>query len=248
MARDPLSKDAIEHGTIRGRPRVIVRKLVLGLLFLLFRLRLKQIERVPKGSGALVVANHIHNADPVLLNAAYPEPIHFMCKKEAFGVPVLPLILRWVGAFPVDRGKSDRNAIKRALAALKNGIAVGMFPEGTRSRVFALQQAHPGAGMLALTSGAPIQPVAITGTERLPMNGAKGRAGGELARDPGHGGCQILFGAPFRIPREIDGRKVSADEATEIMMIEIARLLPPDYRGVYADALSHETVRRAQPV
>jgi len=102
--------------------------------------------------------------------------------------------------------------------------------------------------MLALTSGAPIQPVAITGTERLPMNGAKGRAGGELARDPGHGGCQILFGAPFRIPREIDGRKVSADEATEIMMIEIARLLPPDYRGVYADALSHETVRRAQPV
>lgn len=242
--KDPLSKEAIEHGTLRGKSRLVVRKFFVGLFFFLFRLRIKQIERVPHKGGVLMVANHIHNADPLLLCAAYPEPIHFMCKKEAFHVPVLPWILRWVGAFPVDRGKSDRNAIKRALAALNNGIAVGMFPEGTRSNVFALQKAHPGAGMLALTADAIVQPVAITGTERLPMNGAKGTASGDLARNPGHSGCQILYGEPFRIPREIDGRRVNADEATEIMMIEIARLLPEQYRGVYSEALANESVRR----
>ena len=246
--RDPLSKEAIEHGTIRGRWRRILRRPVLWLYFLLFRLRLKHIDNVPTGTGVLAVANHIHNSDPILLCGAYPDPIHFMCKKEAFAYPVFKQALNWVGAFPVDRGKSDRNAIKRALAALNNGIAVGMFPEGTRSPVFALQEALPGAGMLALSAGVPVQPIAITGTERLPMNGAKGKPSGELARDPGHSGSQILFGEPFRIPRTIDGRKVGAEEATEIMMIEIARILPPDYRGVYAERLEAETVRRAQPI
>ena len=244
--KDPLSKAAIEHGTLRGLPRKVVRRIFLGLFSVLFRLRLKKVERVPAGTGVLMVANHLHNADPVLLCTAYPEPIHFMCKKEAFEVPVLPWILRWVGAFPVDRGKSDRFAIKRSLAALNNGIAVGMFPEGTRSRVFSLQRAQPGAGMLALTADAIVVPVAITGTERLPLNGAKGKATGDQARDPGHSGTQILFGEPFRIPKEIDGRRTKADEATEIMMIEIARLLPPDYRGAYAEALANESVRLAR--
>src|SRR3954467_3666074 len=104
---NPLSKEAIEHGTLRGTSRRIVRRPFLWLFFALFRLRLKYVDRVPKGAGSLVVANHIHNADPILLTAAYPEPIHFMCKKEAFDVPVLPWLLHWVGAFPVDRGKSD---------------------------------------------------------------------------------------------------------------------------------------------
>lgn len=232
-ATEGLTKHDLERGTIRGRPRRILRKAVLGLFFLLFRMRLKHVERVPADAGLLVVANHIHNADPILLNAAFPRPLHFMAKKEAFKLAPLRWALHWVGAFPVERGKSDRKAIRRALAALEHGIAVGVFPEGTRSKVFAMQHAHPGAGMLALTSGALVQPVAITGTERLPFNGAKGRAQGELARDPGHSGVQILFGEPFRVQRESDGRKVTAEEATEIIMREIARLLPPDYRGVY---------------
>jgi 1-acyl-sn-glycerol-3-phosphate acyltransferase len=85
--------------------------------------------------------------------------------------------------------------------------------------------------------------VAITGTERLPFNGSKGKAKGELERDPGHSGAQILFGEPFRIPREIDGRRVTAEEATEILMLEIARMLPEDFRGVYAEPLKRSAER-----
>jgi 1-acyl-sn-glycerol-3-phosphate acyltransferase len=239
----------LERGTLRGRSRRIVRFGVLGLFKLLVRLFLSHEERVPADGGVLVVANHLHNADPIMINAAYPRPVHFMAKKEAFLVPVVPFFLRLGGAFPVDRGKADRGAIKRAQATLAAGIPVGIFPEGTRSVTRSLQKAHPGAGMLALVSGVPVQPMVITGTERLPLNGAKGKAtAGVPLPQRDHKGVRILFGEPFRVPREIDGRKVTTDEATEIIMIEIARLLPPDYRGVYAEALERETVRRALPL
>lgn len=211
-------------------------------------MKLVHVERVPAVGSMLVVANHIHNADPVLVNAAFPRPLHFMAKKEVFSVPVVKTFLRWGGAFPVDRGKADRNAIRAAQDRLATGIAVGVFPEGTRSLTRSLAKAHSGAGLLALTSGAPVLPMTVTGTERLPFNGSKGKIpGGAPRQDPGHNGVRILFGEPFLVPREIDGRRVSSDEATEIIMIEIARLLPLDYQGVYADTLRNETHRRALP-
>lgn len=245
----PSTADEIERGTLRGRPRRVVRVCLLALFRLLVRLRLEGVELVPAEGAVLVVANHVHNADPVLLCTAYPRPLHFMAKKEAFGYAIFRFFLRTSGAFPVDRGKSDRNAIRHAQARLNAGIAVGIYPEGTRSPTRSLQRAHPGAGMLALVSGAPIQPVVITGSERLPLNGKKGKlAPGESWPDAGHRGVRITFGPPFVVPREIDGRKVTADEATEIIMVELARMLPPDYRGVYADALAAETTRRALPL
>jgi 1-acyl-sn-glycerol-3-phosphate acyltransferase len=239
----------VEQGTLRGRPRRIVRVFVLALVRLLAGVRLQHVERVPADGGILVVANHMHNADPVLLNAAYPRPLHFMAKKEVFTNRFLRFFLRAGGAFPVDRGKSDRAAVRRAQATLAAGIALGMFPEGTRSAARSLQQAHSGAGMMALLNGVPVQPVAITGTERLPLNGSKGKLPeGVVAPDPGHKGVRILFGEPFVIPRQIDGRKVTTDEATEIIMVELARLLPPAYRGAYAGTLANETTRRALPL
>jgi len=237
----------VERRTLRGGPRRVVRRTLLTLLRIVIGMRLVHVERVPRQGGVLMVANHLHNADPVLISAAFPRPVHFMAKKEAFHVPILPQILRMAGAFPVDRGKADRSAIRRALLVLEQGVAVGMFPEGTRSLTRSLQRAHAGAGMIAVTAGVPIMPIAITGTERMPMNGAKGKAmAGKPMPEPGHEGVRVLFGETFTIPREIDGRKVTATEAAEIIMVEIARLLPPDYRGVYAETLDNELVRRAR--
>jgi 1-acyl-sn-glycerol-3-phosphate acyltransferase len=56
--------------------------------------------------------------------------------------------------------------------------------------------------------------------------------------DPGHKGVVVRFGEPFVVPRELNGKRLSADEATDLMMIELARMLPPDYRGVYADRVT----------
>jgi 1-acyl-sn-glycerol-3-phosphate acyltransferase len=238
--RGRQSPPDFERYTIRGRPRRLLRAFLLAVLRLVLRLRVVHAERAPAGA-VLVVSNHLHNADPVLTNVAYPYPIHYMAKKEVFGIPVIKWVLRWAGAFPVDRGKADRSAIRRAEAALARGIAVGMYPEGTRSVTRALATPHAGVGLIALRNDVPILPVVVTGTERLPFNGAKGRAQASLPMpDPGHEGVRILFGEPFRLQREVDGRKVTADEATERIMLEIARLLPPDYRGVYAERLGIE--------
>jgi 1-acyl-sn-glycerol-3-phosphate acyltransferase len=243
--------EQLERGTLHGWRRRAVRTFVLGLLRLVIRVKLVHLERVPATGGVLVVANHLHNADPILTNAAYPRPLHYMAKKEVFGSPIFSWFLRKGGAFSVDRGKADRNAIKSAQARLAAGIAVGIYPEGTRSPTRSLQKAHSGAGMLALAAGVPVQPVVITGSERLPLNGSKAKQAAAAGlpwprRD--HTGVRILFGEPFFIPREIDGRRITSDEATEIIMVEIARLLPPDYRGVYRDALAAESTRRAQPL
>lgn len=238
----------LERHTLRGWPRRIVRGLLYGFLWLVIGFRIKHLERAPRGA-VLVVSNHLHNADPVLTAIAFPRSVHYMAKKEVFGIPVIRKILPIVGAFPVDRGKADRSAIRRAEAALAQGIAVGLFPEGTRSVTRALQPALSGAGLLALRTGAPVLPIVVTGTERLRLNGQKGRLQSSAPMpDPGHRGVRIHFGEPFLVPREIDGRRVSTDEATEVIMIEIARLLPPDYRGVYAEPLARETTRRAAPL
>jgi 1-acyl-sn-glycerol-3-phosphate acyltransferase len=232
--------------TLRGRPRSVVRAVVLFLFRPLFRLNIERVETVPPEGAMLVVSNHLHNADPILTTAAFPRSIHNMAKKEAFAVPGLSPLLRFFGTFPVDRGKADRNAIRRAEGALQQGIAVGMYPEGTRSVTRSLQPAHSGAGLLALKTGVPVLPLVVTGTERLPFNGKKGKLqASSKMPEAGHKGVRIYFGDPFVIPRTIGERKISSDEATEIIMVEIARLLPPDYRGVYADALANETERRA---
>jgi 1-acyl-sn-glycerol-3-phosphate acyltransferase len=227
-----------------------LRAALLAMLRLVLRLRVEGLDRVPATGPVLVVSNHLHNADPILNVIAFPRPVHYMAKKEAFGFPLFRWVLRWGGAFPVDRGKADRAAIRRAEATLAHGIAIGIFPEGTRSLTRALQPAHAGAGLLALRSGAPVLPMAITGTERLPFNGAKGRVQAQVPlSDPGHRGVRIRFGELFKVPAQLDGRRVTPEEATEIIMVEIARLLPPDYRGVYAERLSAEGgCRRAEPV
>jgi 1-acyl-sn-glycerol-3-phosphate acyltransferase len=241
-------KPDIGRYTLRGRPRRLVRGLLYALFWVLIRFRIEHVERTPATGPVIVVSNHLHNADPILTEVAFPRSVHYMAKKEVFGVPVVRSIVRWVGAFPVDRGKADRSAIRRANTALQQGIPVGLFPEGTRSPNRALQRAHSGAGLLALSSGAPVLPLIVTGTEKLPFNGKRGRIQAQLPMPvSGHTGVRILFGEPFLIPRQNDGRKVTSDEATEIIMIEIARLLPPDYRGVYADLVDQETARRAIP-
>lgn len=225
----------MDDGRLDGRPFRIVRRILLIILTPLLRLRIEGLEHVPTTGPVLVVANHLHNGDPIILSVALPRPLHYMAKKELFSIPIVRPIIRKVGAFPVDRGKADRSAIRHAEAVLADGIAVGMFPEGTRSITRALRKAHPGAGLLALRFGCPVLPAVITGSERLPGNGAKAkRQDDQPEPQSGHRGVRVRFGPPFTIPREVNGAKVSVDQATDQMMRRLATMLPPDYRGEYA--------------
>lgn len=224
----------IDHmeGKLQGVWFTIARFALLAICRVVLRMKIVGIENVPREGGVLVVSNHLHNADPLLVSVACPRPLHYMAKKELMGIPVLSRVIRFGGAFQVDRGKADRQAIVTATEKLQQGIAVGMFPEGTRSVSRRIERVLPGAGLIALRGNAPILPAAIVGTERLPGNGAKQlRPGEHEAR--GWWKVTVTFGEPFTLELKDDGKRMSPDEAINAAMTQVAALLPESYRGIY---------------
>ena len=88
----------LTRGTLRGIPFRIVRAILLAILVPVLRLKIEGLEHVPQTGAVLLVGNHLHNADPVLVSVAFPRPLHFMAKKELFPIPVIGPIIRRVGA------------------------------------------------------------------------------------------------------------------------------------------------------
>ena len=203
------------------------------------------VSNIPPFGPLLYVSNHLHNLDPGIEFYAFTRPLNFMGKQELFETPVVRQISEASGGFPVDRGKFDREALRQAEDRLEKGLTVGIYAEGTRSVTGALTEAKAGVGLIALKTGAPVLPVAITGSERLPFNGSKGDTAEVHSGD--RPGVHIAYGEPFYLPRTVDGKKISAAEATDIIMLEIARLLPESYRGVYAEKLAAQEHRLIIP-
>jgi 1-acyl-sn-glycerol-3-phosphate acyltransferase len=228
-------------GTLHGRPRIILREIVLAVLRPLLSLRLTGVENVPCDGPLLVASNHLSNADPIILEAAFPRPLFFLGKSELFRNPFFRWILHRFGGIPLERGTADRAAIRRARAVLEQGIALGIYPEGVRSKTAALLKGLPGAGLIAMQSNAPVLPVAIYGTEFFPVNGdMPPRRPKDLPR-----GVTVHFGSPIRIPGRVDGKRVTAEEATRLIMVRIAELLPERYHGFYgSDGSLQEKVPR----
>jgi len=201
-----------------------MKALMLGLTWW----RVEGKEKVPRQGPLLVVANHLNIIDPPLLSASVPRRIMFLAKKELFN-PRTPgsLFVRAFGAFPVRRGELDRRALKWSLQVLRDGGALGMFPEGTRSPNAQLTPAFPGSALIALRSGAPILPVAISGSEKV-------NSLVNILRRPR---VKVTIGEPFSLPR-VEGRVSKAElaRAAEFIMRQIAQLLPPSYRGVYGNS------------
>jgi 1-acyl-sn-glycerol-3-phosphate acyltransferase len=224
-------------GTLHGEPRAVLRRIVLAILRPLLRLRIIGESSVPAKGPLLVVSNHLSNADPILLEAAFPRPLFFMGKAELFDIPPFRWLLRRFGGFPVERGTADRAALRHAVTVLGQDIALGIYPEGGRSHTGALVRGLPGAGLVALQSQAPVLPVAMTGTEYFPVNGdIPPRRPRSVPR-----GVTVRFGEPFLVPTRVDDRRVTPDEATRLIMTRIAELLPERYRGVYAQDLTTGT-------
>jgi 1-acyl-sn-glycerol-3-phosphate acyltransferase len=182
-------------------------KFVAGsILKPLYRIEVKGVEHFPKDGGVLVCANHIDNLDPPTVGVTSPRPIHFMAKAELFRVPVLNYIITKLGAFPVKRGMSDREALKKGLAVLREGNVLGLFPEGTRSKTGELGKGLAGAGFFALRTEAHVVPCAIIGPYK-PFRRVK-----------------VVYGKPLSM-RELKERKASAEEATEYIMSHIKKLI-----------------------
>ena len=172
----------------------------------LFRIQTIGTESFPKDGGVLICANHIDNLDPPVVGLTSPRVIHFMAKEELFHVPILKQILPTINVFPVKRGMSDKGALKKGLKLLKEGEVLGLFPEGTRSKTGELGKGLAGAGFFALRTNAAVVPCAIIGPYK-PFRKLK-----------------VVYGKPIDFSQYRE-QKISPEEATEVIMDEIRKLI-----------------------
>ncbi|MBI5103542.1 MAG: 1-acylglycerol-3-phosphate O-acyltransferase [Solirubrobacterales bacterium] len=145
----------------------IVRALLQPFFHVYFRMSRIGREHVPQEGPVILAANHRSFLDPFVIATLARRPIYFVAKKELFKHPVVAWLLTCLGAFPIDRGNGDEDAMATAREILERGDGVLIFPEGTRIRPGGLAEPRRGVGRLALETGAPVVPVAVIGTEAV---------------------------------------------------------------------------------
>jgi 1-acyl-sn-glycerol-3-phosphate acyltransferase len=145
----------------------VVRGLFQPFFHAYFRMRRMGMEHVPTSGPVIFAANHRSFLDPFVIGTLTRRPVYYVAKKELFAHPVVGWLLSRLGAFPIDRGAGDQQAMDTARMILERGDCVVIFPEGTRTRPGPLGQPRRGVGRLALQTGAPVVPVAVLGTEAI---------------------------------------------------------------------------------
>ncbi len=183
------------------------------------------MEHLPKEGAVLLAGNHISWLDPIFLacwlTPATGRAVNWMGKAEAMRWPLVGAFLRVNGVFGVRRGTADLEAFRLAEGVLRDGNVLGIYPEGTRSPDARIGKFRDGVALLALRSGAPVLPVAVSGTERLWPRGAL------LPRRAGS--IRMVIGAPLRFTYP-KGERPELSLVAEQIRAAVADLLPDQYR------------------
>jgi 1-acyl-sn-glycerol-3-phosphate acyltransferase len=235
----PSAKPVLtEEQILRSDITPMIRWTALGTRFVarcFTRVRIDgDTDAIPHEGPVILAANHISNADAVLIGAFLTprlgRRIHWLGKKEMFDWPIVGYIARNGGIIPVDRAAADVEAFRVARRVLDAGHVLMVFPEGTRSPTGELQPPKDGLSMLALRTNATIVPIGISNTDRVWPKGRPFPLPGRHAT--------MRIGQPFRvadlIPPELD-RKAAKGLATTLIMRRIAALLDRRHRGTYGD-------------
>jgi 1-acyl-sn-glycerol-3-phosphate acyltransferase len=229
----PIKGGIIKRGLRRPTSKIsfkIVRPLVEGALRSAIRLKIEGKENLPPSGPIIAVFNHLNLIDPPLhIISILPRDSIVMAKEELFfywPIPAFRILMDVAEAYPVRRRGTPEErqmAMKYAEEVLAKGLLFGIYPEGTRSKAGCLKEAYHGCALIALSTGAPLIPVSIRGTERL-------KGIGWLTRPK----VTITFGKPFTLPPVKGEPNVKQlKELTEYIMGKVAAILPPEYRGIY---------------
>ena len=142
----------------------IMRLIARMVTTLAFDLKVYGIHHVPANGGVMIVSNHQSNIDPPAIGCQIPRMTHYLAKSELFKTRFSNWINRQMGAFPVRMGEGDIGAIRESIRRLKEGSALVLFPEGSRTWQGDLQKLQPGVGLIAKKAGVPIVPCVIDGS------------------------------------------------------------------------------------
>ena len=208
--------------------RRFLKRLARFVLALLTRMEVEGAENIPAKGPLLVVVNHFHFADPVVVLATMPGLIEFIGDETT---PNAPAFLSWMrklwGYILIHRGAASHDGLRKAVRLLKMGGVLFIAPEAG-SWATVLRPARPGVSFLAAQSGASILPVGLIGLNDIFPSLWRGRRATVIVR----------FGQPFG-PLQATGRgkerRAQLDAIGDEIMQQIAQLLPPEQRGYYSD-------------
>jgi len=205
----------------------VANLIIRALTALICRIEADQLEKVPHRGPLIIVTNHINFLEaPILYTRLVPRPMTAFAKVETWNGAFMAWLFNLWNIIPIKRGEPDRKALRAGLTALKNGQILGFAPEGTRSNDGRLLKGKPGVVMMALLSGAPLLPVIHYGSEKYRCNFK------HFKRTD----VKIIVGKPFTLnPGDQKVTRAVRKQMTTDIMVQMAKLLPPAYRGEYSD-------------
>jgi 1-acyl-sn-glycerol-3-phosphate acyltransferase len=211
----------------------LAQKIFAVLGWVLLRQEVRGRENLPAQGAYLLAFNHLSMVDAPLLLIHVPRQMVGMMTDKYAQSPFIGWLANLMGALWVARGEADLNAIKASLGHLRSGGILAISPEGTRSPSSQLLKAKTGVAYLATRTGVTIVPAGLAGTEKVFDNVRR------LRRTP----VKLIFGEPFTLPADSRAKSEKLEEYTDVIMRRIAALLPPEYRGEYADAVALSQAR-----
>ena len=207
----------------------LLRLVCRVILRMMAQINLQNMDRVPSGGGCLAVSNHLGRLDAILaIVLSDRDDIILMIAEKYRAYWFWRWMVRKLDALWLDRYNPDIRALREVQKRLKAGQIAAIAPEGTRSPSAQLQPGKPGVAYLAAKTGVPIIPMSIVGTEDKEVV--------RRLRRFRRLDITIRTGEPFSLPpMPRQNRDEFLQQSTEEIMCRIAALLPPLYRGVYAD-------------
>lgn len=212
----------------------LAMSLVRSVTGLICRIDDAQLAQVPAQGPLIIVTNHVNALEvPIIYTRLQPRKVHGLVLARRWENPILRWAFDATESIPLYRGEPNPEALRKALGLLQAGRILIISPEGTRSGNGRLQQAHPGAVLLAVRSQAPLLPVVYYGSECYKENLAR------LHRTDFH----MVVGKPFYLDTHGDSLDPHVrQQMTDEIMYQLAAILPAEYRGIYSD-LSKATRR-----
>lgn len=186
-------------------------KVILLIYYKVFyRVEIKNKELFEDSKGRVISGNHLSNHDSVIFFPFFKNKIRFIAKEEIFKVPLLRTFAKSTGAIPVKRGTFDRQCINEAIKSLREGLNVGIFPEGTRSKDPSLKlgEVHNGVSLISTRAGAEVLTFAIIPDKKFRLFSK----------------IKIVFGEVINT-QYLKEQGLKHDEITKIIMVSIEKII-----------------------
>lgn len=216
------------------RRRLTRRALRLLMRFLVaarVQLTARGLKNFPASGPALIAINHLGDADiGVVLSQLQTLEVDPLAASNLYDIAALRIFAEPYGVIWLHRGRPDRRALNCAFESLRRGRFVTIAPEGRESVIGGLEQGLHGAAFLALRADVPLVPIAVTGTENPRLY--------DFTKWERRVPVTMTVGQPFRLARS-ENHHADLERGTDQIMRELARLLPPEYRGVYRDNIGN---------